>query len=135
MYFRDAYQTTSPCLPFSLKGYIGKQHDQVLRSKFWFVVIKFPSTSQKWKSCGLLLEHTLYVISCKPKDKLAKAAYGMMEGELLDTLVKCLQDHDTTIERADLQAALAGENGAAIEIWTKEYLGAETILTKDELSL
>lgn len=59
----------------------------------------------------------------------------MMEGELLDTLVKCLQDHDTTIERADLQAALAGENGAAIEIWTKEYLGAETILTKDELSL
>lgn len=53
----------------------------------------------------------------------------------LDTLLKCLQERDITIDRVDLQKSLDGEYGATIEAWIEEYLGAETLLTKDELSL
>jgi hypothetical protein len=53
----------------------------------------------------------------------------------LDTLVDCLRDHDITADRDDLEKYFDGEHAVAIEEWIKEYLGEETLLTKDELSL
>jgi hypothetical protein len=59
----------------------------------------------------------------------------MTEEKPLDILVKSLQDHNLSVDRAGLQKALESDEGATIEAWISEYLGVETFLTKDELSL
>jgi hypothetical protein len=59
----------------------------------------------------------------------------MAEMDLPGTLIDCLRKRDININRDKLQTALEGEHSTAIKHWIREYLGPETLLTKEELNL
>jgi hypothetical protein len=77
-------------------------------------------------------------ISAKVRSQIrfrGQTADSKMEETPLDTIIKRLQERDIPADRGEFQKAIAGENRASVEEWIAEYMGSDTLLTKDELSL
>jgi hypothetical protein len=59
-----------------------------------------------------------------------------MSNPSLNYLLEILRDHDVSYNRDAIKTAFEDpENQAAIQAWMDEYLGSETLLTREEAAL
>jgi hypothetical protein len=59
-----------------------------------------------------------------------------MSNPSLDSLLEILRDHDVSYDRDAIKSAFENpESQTAIHMWMVEYLGPETLLTREEAAL
>lgn len=59
-----------------------------------------------------------------------------MSNPSLDSLLEILRDHDVSYDRDAIESAFEDpESQTAIQMWKDEYLGPETLLTREEAAL
>lgn len=59
-----------------------------------------------------------------------------MSNPSLNSLLEILRDHDVSYNRDAIKSAFEDpENQTAIQAWMQEYLGPETLLTREEVAL